>query len=48
MLDSAVRDHRKQMMSILSAVSNIGPGELVKAQTPLALPSPELSLHKGK
>lgn len=46
MLDSAVRAHRKQMTSIQSAVSNIGPREVVKAQTPL--PSPELSLHKGK
>lgn len=47
MLDSAVRAHRKQMTSIQSAVSNIGPREVVKAQTPPPLPSPELSLHKG-
>lgn len=47
MLDSAVRAHRKQMMSIQSAVSNIGLSESVKDQIPPP-PSPELSLHKGK
>lgn len=46
MLDSAVRAHRKQMMSIQSAVSNIGLSESVKDQIPPP-PSPELSLHKG-
>lgn len=44
MLDSAVRAHRKHMLSIQSAVSKIGPWEPGKDQTP---PSPELSLDKG-
>lgn len=49
MLDSAVRAHRKHMTSIQSAVSNVGLAGHVKAQTPPPpLPSPDLSLHKGK
>ncbi|XP_056227932.1 tRNA (adenine(37)-N6)-methyltransferase [Seriola aureovittata] len=47
MLDSAVRAHRKHMISIQSAVSKIGVCEADKAQTPPAPTSPQVALEKG-
>lgn len=45
MLDSAVRAHRKQMTSIQSAVSKVGPD---KGQTPPPPPPPpQAALEQG-
>ncbi|XP_028262559.1 tRNA (adenine(37)-N6)-methyltransferase [Parambassis ranga] len=47
MLDSAVRAHRKQVMSVQAAVSKIGPCEDDKDRAPSPSPSPQAVLEKG-
>ncbi|KAF7667577.1 hypothetical protein LDENG_00055390 [Lucifuga dentata] len=48
MLDSAVRSHRKHMISIQSAVSNIGRCEPDNSQLPVPpTPSPQAALEQG-
>lgn len=48
MLDSAIRAHRKHMVSIQSAVSKIGVWEPGRPDQTPSPPSPELSLDKGR
>lgn len=48
MLDSAIRAHRKHMVSIQSAVSEIGVWEPGRPDQTPSPPSPELSLDKGR